>query len=88
MPDEPARPLPATVKYFRSIGAITQDEATSLLQKLNAAAAYRAKHDCKNANTTYRNFISELRAQTGKKVTAQAASILIADAQYLIAHCP
>jgi len=83
-----AQSIKDEVKYFRSIGAITQDEATSLLQKLNAAAAYRAKHDCKNANTTYRNFISELRAQTGKKVTAQAASILIADAQYLIAHCP
>jgi len=83
-----AQSIKDEVKYFRSIGAITQDEATSLLQKLNAAAAYRARHDCKNANTTYRNFISELRAQTGKKVTAQAASILIADAQYLIVHCP
>ena len=76
------------VRYFRSVGAITQDEATSLLQKLNAAARYRAKHDCKDANMTYRNFINELRAQRGKKVTAQAANILIADAQYLIAHCP
>jgi hypothetical protein len=83
-----AQSIIAEVKYFRSIGAITQDEATSLLQKLNAAAAYRTKHDCKDANAIYRNFINELRAQTGKKVTAQAASILIADAQYLIAHCP
>ena len=83
-----AQSIKDEVKYFRSIGAITQDEATSLLQKLNAAAAYRTKHDCKDANAIYRNFINELRAQTGKKVTAQAASILIADAQYLIAHCP
>src|SRR6266446_2380025 len=83
-----AQSIIAEVKYFRSIGAITQDEATSLIQKLNAAAAYRAKHDCKDANAIYRNFINELRAQTGKKVTAQAASVLIADAQYLIAHCP
>jgi hypothetical protein len=83
-----AQSIKDEVKYFRSIGAITQDEATALLQKLNAAAAYRARHDCKNANTTYRNFINELRAQTGKKVTFQAASILIADAQYLIVHCP
>ncbi len=83
-----AQSIIAEVKYFRSIGAITQDEATSLIQKLNAAAAYRAKHNCKDANAIYRNFINELRAQTGKKVTAQAASILIADAQYLIAHCP
>jgi hypothetical protein len=83
-----AQSIIAEVKYFRSIGAITQDEATSLLQKLSAAAAYRAKHDCRDANAIYKNFINELRAQTGKKVTAQAASILITDAQYLIAHCP
>jgi len=83
-----AQSIIAEVKYFRSIGAITQDEATSLLQKLNAAAAYRAKHDCKDANATYQAFINELRAQSGKKVTAQAAAIMIADAQYLIAHCP
>jgi len=83
-----AQSIIAEVKYFRSIGAITQDEATSLIQKLNAAAAYRAKHNCKDANAVYYNFIKELRAQTGKKVTAQAANILITDAQYLIAHCP
>ena len=83
-----AQSIIAEVKYFRSIGAITQDEATSLIQKLNAAAAYRAKHDCKDANAVYHNFINELRAQIGKKVTAQAANILITDAQYLIAHCP
>ena len=76
------------VKYFRSIGAITLDEATSLLQKLNAAAAYRAKGDCKDANATYQAFINEVRAQKGKKISAQAAALLIADAQYLIAHCP
>lgn len=83
-----AQSIKDEVRYFWSIGAITQDEATSLLQKLNAAAAYRARHDCKDANATYRAFINELRAQTGKKVTAQAATILISDAQYLIAHCP
>jgi len=83
-----AQSIKDEVKYFRSIGAITQDEATSLLQKLNAAAAYRARSDCKDANITYKAFINELRAQTGKKVTAQAAATLIADAQYLIAHCP
>jgi hypothetical protein len=83
-----AQSIKDEVKYFRSIGAITQDEATSLLQKLNLAASYRTKHDCKDANSVYYNFIKELRAQTGKKVTAQAAAILIADAQYLIEHCP
>jgi hypothetical protein len=27
-------------------------------------------------------------AQTGKSITPRAAAILIADAQYLITHCP
>ena len=83
-----AQSIIADVKYFRSIGAITQDEATSLLSKLNSAAKARAKGDCANAATIYTSFISELQAQSGKKVSAQAATIMIADAQYLIAHCP
>lgn len=83
-----AQSIKDEVNYFRSIGAITQDKATSLLQKLNAAAAYRTKGNCKNMHVLYKNFINELRAQMGKKVTPQAAAILIADAQYLIVHCP
>jgi hypothetical protein len=75
-------------KYFYSIGAITQDEGTSLLRKLQAGAAYRQAGDCKDANEVYQSFISELSAQNGKKVTPQAAAIMVADAQYLIAHCP
>jgi len=73
--------------YFLSIGAITLDEGTPFLSKLNAAEAYRAAGDCVDANATYGAFINELRAQSGKKVSAQAAAIMIADAQYLIAHC-
>jgi hypothetical protein len=33
-------------------------------------------------------FISELSAQSGKGVDATAAAIMVADAQYLIVHCP
>jgi hypothetical protein len=83
-----AQSIIADVRYFRSIGAITQDEATSFLSKLNSAAKARAKGDCANAVTIYTSFISEVQAQSGKKVSAQAAAIMIADAQYLIAHCP
>jgi len=83
-----AQSIIADVNYFFSIGAIRQDEATSLLRKLNSAAKARAKGDCANAATIYTSFISEVQAQSGKKVTAQAATIMIADAQYLIAHCP
>jgi hypothetical protein len=76
------------VRYFLSVGAVTQDEGTSLLKKLAAAAKYRAVGDCVDANATYRAFINELTAQSGKKVAATAAAIMIADAQYLISHCP
>jgi len=76
------------VKYFASIGAITKDEPNSLIRKLNAAKAYRAAGDCKDAAGSYQAFINEVMAQTGKKVTKSAANVLIADAQYLIAHCP
>lgn len=32
-------------------------------------------------------FIHEIEAQVGKSITQTAANIMIADAQYLIAHC-
>jgi hypothetical protein len=76
------------VNYFYSIGAITQNNATSFLKKLKAAAAYRAIGDCPDANGAYQAFINELHAQTGKNVTPAAAATMIGDAQYLIAHCP
>jgi hypothetical protein len=76
------------VGQFLASGAITLDHGRSLLGMLNAAASARAKGDCATANRIYQAFINELQAQSGKKVTAQAAAIMIADAQYLIAHCP
>jgi hypothetical protein len=77
------------VKQFFAMGAIrNKGVANSLLAKLNSAAKARARGNCNSAANVYRAFINELRAQTGKAVTAQAASILITDAQYLIAHCP
>jgi len=77
------------VGYFLSSHDITvNNEANSLLQKLRAGAAYRAAGDCARAGEVYQSFIGELVAQTGKKVSPFAASIMIADAQYLIAHCP
>jgi hypothetical protein len=58
------------------------------LSKLASAAKAREKGDCVNAATICTSFISEVRAQRGKKIDPTAAQILIADAQYLIAHCP
>jgi len=76
------------VRQFLNGGAITQDEGTSLLKKISAAAAYRAAGDCKDANAVCQAFINELMAQSGRKVSATAAAILIDDARYLMAHCP
>jgi hypothetical protein len=61
--------------------------ANSLLAKLNAAAAAQARGQCGTADNIYRAFIHEVQAQSGKGISAVAASILIADAQYLIAQC-
>ncbi len=77
------------VRYYLSTGDITiNNEANSLLQKLKAGAAYRQAGDCKNANQVYASFISELLSQSGKRVSKASAAIMIADAQYLMAHCP
>jgi hypothetical protein len=77
------------VQQFLASGAITNHgNANSLLAKLNAAANARARGQCSTAANIYGAFISELQAQSGKHVDAAAAAIMIADAQYLIAHCP
>jgi hypothetical protein len=76
------------VNQFLSTGQIAPNGGNSLLQKLDAAAKARAKGDCKTANNIYQAFINEVLAQSGKKIDAVAAQILIADAQYLISHCP
>jgi hypothetical protein len=59
-----------------------------LLAKLNAATNARAAGNCALANNTYQAFINELNAQSGNRVDAAAAAIMIGDAQYLMAHCP
>ncbi len=77
------------VSLFLAAGLIKNSgEANSLLSKLSAAAAARAGGDCATAARDYDAFIHELRAQSGKGVDASAATIMIGDAQYLIANCP
>ncbi len=62
--------------------------ANSLLANLNAAGKAFAKGDCKTSANIYNAFINAVTAQTGKGIDATAAAIMIADAQYLIDHCP
>jgi hypothetical protein len=77
------------VAQFLQSGAIKNaGVATSLLSKLVAAAAARAAGDCSTAANIYHAFINALNAQSGKGVDAIAAASMIANAQYLIAHCP
>jgi hypothetical protein len=76
------------VNHFVASGDVTVTEANSLLTKLRAAAAARARGDCATAAKVYLAFIDELNAQTGKAVSTTAAAIMIGDAQYLISHCP
>jgi len=77
------------VTQFLQSGAITNSgNANSLLAKLNAAAAARARGNCSTAANLYQAFIQEVQALSGKKINPTAAQIMILDAQYLIAHCP
>jgi hypothetical protein len=77
------------VRLFRASGAIKKArEASSLVAKLDAAAALRARGNCAAAAKRYQAFINELQVQSGKGLDATAAAIMIADARYLIAHCP
>src|SRR5215471_4357946 len=77
------------VNQFLAMGAIKNaGEANSLLAKLDAGASARARGECDTSANNYSAFINELNAQSGKGVDANAAAIMIADAQYLITHCP
>jgi hypothetical protein len=77
------------VKQFRSSGDISDLSVyTGLIDKLNQALAARTKGNCNSAANNYQSFINQVMGQIGKGITPTAAAILIADAQYLIAHCP
>jgi hypothetical protein len=76
------------VNQLQASGAISAGIAAALLAKLNAALAKRNAGQCDPAGNIYGAFINQIMAQTGKGITPIAAAILIADAQYLIAHCP
>jgi hypothetical protein len=84
-----SRSIMDDVRQFLHSGAIKHEEvAESLLEKLDEAAEARAKGRCSAASRIYQAFIHELQKRTGKDVAASAAAIMIADANYLIAHCP
>jgi len=75
-------------QFLQSAGISNAGIANSLLAKLDRASAERAAGNCAAAAHHYEVFINELRAQIGQHVDSVAAQIMIADAQYLITHCP
>ena len=76
------------ITIFEGLGGVKSALVQSLLAKLVAAAEKFNSGDCLMAQNIYRAFISDVQAQRGKGITAFAADILIADAEYLIANCP
>jgi soluble cytochrome b562 len=77
----------ASVNRFFSEGKI--DNAgirSSLLDKLNTAQTYLNKGNLTAAKSALQTFINAVKAQSGKHITKQAADLLIADAQWVIAH--
>lgn len=81
--------LIAEVNQFLSNGAISNSAiAGAWLAMLNQALAARNGGNCVAAAGIYTGFVNSVMAQSGKAITPTAASILVADAQYLINHCP
>lgn len=71
-----------------ALGGIDSGLDKPLLAKLKAAAAARARGQCDTAARIYQAFINQVRAQSGHKIDPATADILIADAGYLVDHCP
>jgi hypothetical protein len=81
--------IKADVRSALASGAITNPGlANALLAQLSVAESARSRGQCATAANIYNVFINALNAQSGKQVTATAASQLISEARFLIANCP
>jgi hypothetical protein len=79
--------LKDSVNRFYAEGKITDAGLrNSLLDKLSTAQAYLNAGNIKAATNALNAFINQVNAQTGKKITKDAAALLIADAKYVIAN--
>ncbi len=77
----------AGLNRFYSEGKIdNQGIFDSLTKKLEGAQAALDKGQTNAAINKLEAFINEVEAQSGKHITADAASLLIADARWVIAH--
>jgi hypothetical protein len=80
-----AQSIADDVNQFLSRGLITSGNANALLSTLANAASARARGQCGTAANIYQAFISQVQLLV---TDPNAKAILIADAQYLITHCP
>jgi hypothetical protein len=79
--------LKASIARFYNEGKIdNQGIANSLTQKLENAQKDLDKGKIDTAINKLQAFINEVQAQSGKHITTEAADLLIADAQWVIAH--
>jgi 2',3'-cyclic-nucleotide 2'-phosphodiesterase (5'-nucleotidase family) len=79
--------LKASVDRFYKEGKISsKDVYNGLMDKLNAAQMHLNSGNPKAAINSLNAFINQVNAQTGKKITKEAAALLIADARYVIAN--
>jgi 2',3'-cyclic-nucleotide 2'-phosphodiesterase/3'-nucleotidase len=79
--------LVSSVNRFFTEGLIDNGGTqNSLLQKLGNAQKDIDKGKRNTAINKLEAFINEVQAQSGKHITVEAASLLIADAQWVIAH--
>jgi triphosphoribosyl-dephospho-CoA synthetase len=62
------------------------DIRDSLLDKINAATNKMDQGKTKPAENILNAFINHINAQTGKHISQEAAAILIADAEHIIAN--
>jgi hypothetical protein len=72
------------VKQFVRTGKITKRFANSLLATLRSASASCAKRACTKSTQIYASVIAELQEGKRKNVDDRAASIMVADVQYVI----
>jgi hypothetical protein len=76
--------LIATVNFLAAQGGIDAQTSNGLLAKLNEAKAALAEGRLAVVRNKLSDFVSQVNAQTGRGVTADAAALLLADAQYIL----
>jgi hypothetical protein len=80
-------PISAMAVFLRALKpADNSGILNSLLQKLDNAQKSLNKGQTNAAINKLNAFINEVQAQSGKHITTEAAALLVADAQWVIAH--